>query len=143
MLRFKGREREEGYCASSPAPPGSLATAPPRAIKHNAVQWLLFYLIAAASSLDGRCRLRGMSDCLCLTRGMEEDQAARESIDDGGSLLMWESEGAHSERKAAAVRAVCPSYRLCLPRLRSLSVSVRRFSSTQEACGIVFAASFG
>jgi hypothetical protein len=82
----------------------------------------------------------GMSDGLCLTRGMEEDQAARESIDDGGSLLMWESEGAHSERKAAAVRAVRPSYHLCPPRPRSLSVSARRFSSAQELGGIVFAA---
>jgi hypothetical protein len=42
-----------------PEPPGSLATPPPRAVKHNAVRWLLFCLTAAASSLQGRCRLRG------------------------------------------------------------------------------------
>jgi hypothetical protein len=52
-------------------------------------------------------------------------------------------EGAHSESKAAAVRAVRPSYRLCPPRPRSLSVSARRFSSAQELGGIVFAALFG
>jgi hypothetical protein len=42
-----------------PEPTGSLATAPPCALKNNAVRWLLFFLSAAASLLGGRCRLRG------------------------------------------------------------------------------------
>jgi hypothetical protein len=34
-----------------PEPTGSLATQPPRAVKHHALPWLLLCLIAAASSL--------------------------------------------------------------------------------------------
>src|SRR5262245_23875753 len=58
-----------------PDPIRSLATALPRAIKHNAVQWLLLCLIAAASSLDGRCRLRGDGSRPVSHQG-DEDRAA-------------------------------------------------------------------
>jgi len=56
---FSCAAREDSNCAA-------------RALKKNAVQWLLFFLSAAASLLDRRCRLR-RNVGLCLTRGMEED----------------------------------------------------------------------
>jgi hypothetical protein len=87
-------------CASSPTPPGTIATAPPRAIKQNAVRWLLFFLIAAASSLNGRCRLRRdvrrpVSPKGC--RGTEGGNtiASRAFRDAPGGLyrLFWQREG--------------------------------------------------
>ncbi len=91
---------------SCPAPPGRIATVPPCTIKKNAVRWLLFFLIAAASSLNGRCRLRG-NVAPCLTRGMDGGPGYHNSASllqgRAGSHHLWQDRERQAEKSARSM----------------------------------------
>ena len=124
------RGRDAGCCESSPAPPGRIATAPPRAIKKNAVRWLLFFSIAAASSLDGRCRLRRDVRLPLSHQG----DGGRPGCHNSASLAqgrpgnhpLWEDRGRKAEKRA---RSAFPPLAVDIPFPLNLSEARPRRAS--------------